>query len=543
MIDESVIRQELEANVPAAFYKPNKAASEADIRRWGGTVGVSRSKGDDPFFVSEAAIRISSGGNRSGKTTKCVLETGSNMTGFRPWYARGDPRATQGLVKPSRLGRVRGLCVMSNFETKIPDIMAEMEKWWPRSWWEISAGSKKSPREIRWFNGSTLRLLSHKVNDRADVEGIEADFIWYDEPPPDWMWAGLNRGIVSTGGKVWVGSTLLDKSGWFWDSIIAPAEIPVEQGGLGNVDVFWHSIWDNCAENGGMPTQYWYSVRDWLKAIEFNKGMDERLAREHGHPIHVAGLVLSGFDRSTHIIDPFELPSDAHVYSAIDPGGAKPMAAAWVAIVRGDGDEPEFHIFDESYDVRSRNDLELFAEDFKARERGLGPVFHPSESIYTIIDPFANQPQKADVLGRTMTGILYEDYGIHTRYADKQNKRARLASLNQRFTLGQVRVWNNCSRFIMETGKWSWDDSSPKLTSGDDDVCDCVSYIESFDPIRASIGMDGQDNPDIYFPDDYYKNRKRPKETEWVRRRRLEHTRRLDSRRKMEEKMRDEEAG
>jgi len=525
----NVSAAELQEACPAAFYRPNTPASDRDIARWGGTVDVSRSRGDAVFFECDADVRASSGGNRSGKTTKCILEIGSNCIGFRPWYPEDSPWRTRGLVKPHRMGRVRGIYVIANYELKMPDIMAELEKWWPRDWWEVSAGSKKSPREIRWFNGSTVRFFSHKVQDKGDVEGTEADFICYDEPPPEWMWTAINRGTVSTGGRIFIGATMLNKSDWFWETVIAPAE----SGETDDIAVFWHSIWDNCAENGGLETQKASRIYRWLHYDI--KDPDERLAREHGHPMHVGGLVLSAFNRRTDIIDPFELPFDARIFSAIDPGGAKPMAAAWAAVLFPPGEDPEFHIFDESYDIRSRNDFPLFTEDFKSRESGLGPIFHPSRSIYTVIDPAANQPQKADTFGRTMVMMLEEDYNIHTVEADKANKRARLGSLNARFRTSQAKVWRNCERAIYESGKWSWDDTSPKLTTGPDDVWDGVSYIESFDPVRAVFDVEGQEDHDIWLPKEYRKKRKRRgEESELTRRYRLEARRRLMARKQYE---------
>lgn len=522
----TVTLDQLQRVVPAAFYRPNVAAHDQDIARWGGTTGVSRSRGDEPFFLSDAQIRVSSGGNRSGKTTKCSLEAGSNCIGYRPWYPPDDPRATYGIVRPHRMNRVRGLCVLSNFETKIPDIMAELEKWWPRELWEISAGTTKQPREIRWFTGATIRLISHKMLSRTDAEGIEADFIWYDEPPPPWLWGALNRGIVSTGGRIFIGATLLDSAGWFWESIIVPAE----SGEIEETEIFWHSIWDNCAENGGLETQVAKGVAAWLRQMELVEGLEVRLAREHGHPLFVGGRVLSALDRKTDIIDPFELPSDAWIYSAIDPGGAKPMAAAWAAVLEPPGEDPELHFFDESYDIRSRNDLELFADDFGQRDTGMGEILHPSSSIYTVMDPFANQDQKADKFGRNMTQILHEDYGIATVPADRQNKRARLASLNSRFRRKQAKVWRNCERLIYEAGKWAWDEDSPKLTTGADDVCDCCSYIENFDPVSAALALVDQEFHDVWLPERYRKKRKLGDESPLKRKYRLEAKRRREMR-------------
>lgn len=494
---------ELLRATPVAFYKPNRACPEALLTQYGGTPGVSRSKGDLPFFFADEEIRVATGGNRSAKTTKIIIESGSTLTGYRPWVNPDSEWFTRGLVKSATSRRVRVFFVISNYKTKIPEIMEELEKWWPRKYfWKITASDKEGPREITWFNGNVIRLFSHKLN-VEDLEGTEAELMVFDEPPPEGVWNSLTRGLLSTSGKAIVGATLLDKTEWFWDTIVYPGDSGMDP----EIRVTWHSIWDNIAENGGCPTQPGAKVGRYLARF---RDPEERLAREHGHPMHVGGLVLSAFAKS-NVVDPFELPQDCIIYSCIDPAAARPIAATWIAILQN-LNPVEMHLFDESYDNRTRNDLALFAEDFLAKEQGISFIFHPTPSVLTLIDPAANQTLKGDEYGRDMVRILHEDYGIQTRPADKRNKGARLRSLNGKCADQQFKIWSQCRRAMHEVYKWKWDETSVKLTTGPDDVLDGASYIESFDPVRQATALQDDSMPDVWIPDEYIKQERRRKD-------------------------------
>ena len=504
--------------LPAIFYRPNVAATEDFIAEHGGLVGYSKSRGDRPFFESDAAIRVVTGGNRSAKSTKCALEGGSNCMGFRPWYSPSNDWHTRGLLQAHRKNKGRIIYCVSNVKAKWVDILNEYEKWWGRDIWKVTMRDDRNiPYELTWLPTNwKIHLYSWKMPSE-DMESIECDLLIFDEPPPENIWISLTRAVVSTGGRVIVAATFLDKSSWFWDQVV----IPAESGKLTDVEVFWHSMWDNSAENGGCASQSGASIRRYLQGIG---DFWTRLAREHGVPIHLGGLVLGNWTRAGNVINPFELPRECSVYSGIDPGGAKPMAAAWVAVLYGRS-PIEMHLFDETYDHRTKGDLHLFAEIFKRKEKGLDGVFHPYDSEFTLIDPVANQPLMGDKAGRTMRDVLYEDYDIVTTEADRRNKKARLLALNEKCRTGQFKIWSNCKRAMEEVTSWSWDDTSPKLTRGKDDVLDAVSYIESSDPCRQVMARDGEIEPGIWVPERF--RSKDPMSLQWRKRYKAEYERRL----------------
>lgn len=492
---EMLKRQILQKAIPAAFYHPNIPAPEEWIVNNGGMPGT-RSTGDRPWFESDAKLRVSIGGNRAGKTTKLVLETISFCLGFRPWYSPDNIWHKRGLINPPVSCRY----VVPNFATHLTEVVKQFRLWSPRDWWKVTQKAQDgTPRQFTFFNGSTVNFMSHHMK-REDFEGIESDWNVWDEPPPQNVWAGLQRGLVSRSGRSGLGATLLDSSGWFWDSIVSLGDGADQDD---SILVTWHSIWDNTAENGGCKTQLVENVRHWLTKEIVDP--DERLAREHGYPMHVGGLVLKDFSLAVNVIDPFDLPSDAIIVSCIDPAGSRPYAGLHIAYLTLPDGTWEGHCFDETHLPQQKNDLGVFCKIFMEKERNQRLPAHPDESVIILIDPSANEPQKADSLGRTMREIIEEDYGVCTMNAEKKNKRARLLRLNTRVKSGQYKVWKTCRRLLTEVRRWSWDPDSAKLTKGADDVCDCWSYIDHADPPSTLMNFSDSNmsKSGIYVPQRY----------------------------------------
>lgn len=511
----AMTQAQLREACPAFYYRPNTAASEEFIVSHGGSRG-SLSKGDTPFFESDASRRVAIGGNRSGKSTKLVLEAGAFCIGCRPWYPPDNEWFRRGLPEQPRLKRVRVHFVVSNFDTQLNEILDELGRWWPEVWYDkIKVDGKV--RQINWLGGQGVwYFLSHKQF-TEDFEGIETDLAVWNEPPPKDKWVALHRGLVSSGGRAIVGATPLTKSDWFWNDVINPNTDGVNRNYL----ITYHSIWDNCAENGGCATQKAENVAAFLEDVA---DPDERLAREHGHPMHLAGLILKDFRPEQHLIDPFPLPENAMIVGGIDPAGSKPFAGLFCAYLP----DPKLgwvgHFFDEVWVPQTRSDLGLFCDIWQVKDRRLrlpdiqdprqaelvseyvseGP-FHPQMAQYTMIDPFAEEVQKADRaagISRTMRRILMEDYGINTIRADRRGKVSRLLNLNSKFREGHYRIWKNCRRFRMEQRAWKWDADSAKLTAGPDDVSDCSSYIDSTNPGKALEQASKEMLGGIYIPND-----------------------------------------
>jgi hypothetical protein len=203
-------------------------------------------------------------------------------------------------------------------------------------------------------------------------------------------------------------------------------------------------------------------------------------------------------------VDPITFPPNTYIVSAIDPAGSKPFAGLHVAYFENAEGKWEGHVFDETLIPQTHNDLGMFCRIWLEKESGKGDVMHPSPSVVTIIDPFAEETQKADAYGRSMIRILAEDYKIETVKAQRMGKKARLMQLNARFRTGNYKIWRTCTRFLAERKRWAWDPGSPKSTKGPDDLCDCLSYIDSIDPPKTILKViDGEEVGGIWKPEEY----------------------------------------
>jgi hypothetical protein len=213
--------------------------------------------------------------------------------------------------------------------------------------------------------------------------------------------------------------------------------------------------------------------------------------------------VISGFVKDHNLVDPFQLPKSCFIVAAIDPAGSKPFAGLHCAFIPMPDGTFEGHFFDETWIPQTAKDLGFFCEVWTAKEKGQSDPVHPSESVLTLIDPFANETQKADRYGRSMKQILFEEYGVGTVEANKQGKRARLLQLNARFKKGTYKIWTSLRRMQSERRMWSWDASSPKLTRGPDDVMDCASYIDASDPVGLFQEIEGEEPGGVWVPEKY----------------------------------------
>lgn len=469
----------------------------------GGLPGT-KSLGDAAWFESDAPTRISIGGNRAGKTTKLILEIASFCIGYRPWYSPDSEWFTRGLRTPGIItqGFARARYTLPSFQIHLPEVIKEFEKWVPSEWWKVTArDSAGVARQIRFWNRSEINFMSHHM-DASDFEGVEADVNAWDEPPPKPLWSALERGLVSTGGRSITGCTLLDSAGWFWDEIIPQGQDPYND----KVFVTWHSMWDNTAENGGCAAQTAENVRNYLE----NKisDPDERLAREHGFPMHIGGIVLNAFDKYENVVEPHKLPEDCLIACAIDPAGSRPMAALFIAYWMRNGHWVA-EVFDEIWMPAYKNDLSAFAVAWHEKTSGHGIPHHPSAPVITVIDPFSQEPQKADQLGRSLRRILDEDHGIRTVLANRSGKRARLLNLNAAVKTRRYKIWSSLKRLPLEIRRWTWDPASGgKLTKGPDDMCDCWSYAHTAQ-VYDMLEIDGVSDPGGVWIPEAYRDRER----------------------------------
>lgn len=294
-----------------------------------------------------------SGANRLGKTTIGAVISFSVMFGKwlwsdkKLWFPHNNPR------------RVR--LVGQDWEKHVKAVVIpELKKWWPKKRKLKGGKPKKNNNGVEYFwedeaTGSTLEVMSN-LQDSDLHEGWQGDLVYYDEPCKRDIRVANARGLIDRQGRELFCMTLL-KEAWIDREVIKA----VDEDGRPDRSVFsvegdiWQNVGYGITEDG---------VKDFAKKLTD----EEKSARLHGKPSYMMGLVYPQFNRRTHMIERFPIPTNWPVDIALDIHPRERQAVLFVATdprnerygceeiwEHGDGDS----IADEILRRISRNDYRV----------------------------------------------------------------------------------------------------------------------------------------------------------------------------------------
>jgi hypothetical protein len=292
--------------------------------------------------------RLAETGNKGGKTEIGVCEDLAHAWGYRPWLKPDDPDYHIDVKVPNH-----GLVGCETMEHSVPEKLEPVfRKYIPdfcKPQFKLNARGKV--QEIRLPIGaegekceSVIHLRSYDQN--ADTfEGIDLDWIHWDEPPPEEKFKAAERGKVVTNAPSWFTMTPL-KEAYIYDMLTLNA---FNLGGEDQeIAVIRGAIWDNCRdwcrpcnvyipENvdkrvvnrcpkcqkimGFMPKA---GIDEYLKTLD----PEERVSREEGTWHHLSGLVYKELDREKHIYEDFMIPKNWPKVEGVDPHDARPTC--WI---------------------------------------------------------------------------------------------------------------------------------------------------------------------------------------------------------------------
>lgn len=296
--------------------------------------------------------RLFEAGNQSGKTTIGIAEDIAHAMGFRPWLDRNDPDYRIPIKVPNQgiVGcEVAGQVLSQNIEPKFMELItrfcqADISRYSDGSLKSLTLACDIFGRTC----GSTIHFRSY-VQPSESFEGILADWIHWDEPPPRAILNAAERGKMKTNAPSWLTMTPL-KEPYIYDLFSLNA---FNNGGSDQeIAIFRCSTWENCQdwcrdcditipENdleklevgairpvdrcpgcgrvmGFMPRA---GIENYLKKIT---DPDEREAREEGKWKHLSGLVYKEMDPAIHCYEDFPIPNDWMRIEAVDPHDARP---------------------------------------------------------------------------------------------------------------------------------------------------------------------------------------------------------------------------
>jgi len=400
------------------------------------------------------------GGNRTGKTVAGAVEA--------VWRARGNHPYRE-ITTPQR-----GWVVSLDYNVQRDVAQKEVLRWLNPAWVkniEMRQGRKDNPEngiidfiEIKSIHGGTS-IIGFKSCDqgRAKFQGTSQHWIWFDEEPPEDIYAECKMRIIDTRGDIWGTMTPLQGLTWVYDTVYMNEQNDPEVKN-------WLMEW---ADNP------WLSPEE-IAQLEATMTEDEREARQYGRFVAMSGLVYKEFSEDIHVIDPFQVPLEWYNNISIDPGLAAPLSCHFYA-VDYDGNIyviAEHYQAGESVEYHSRAIHRLARELEWPQERGF---------LRALIDPAANQKTLA---AEKSVSELFWDNKIYVDTHVNKDKWTGIQRVKQCLKLRpneQTDVWprgkpklfifKTCPMLIKEIKSYRWKPDADEPIKKNDHAMDELRYF------------------------------------------------------------------
>jgi phage terminase large subunit-like protein len=364
-------------------------------------------------------------------------------------------------------------------------------------WLDQSIVAKKTRNAIgiyvKWAlkNGSSFDILSCE-QEVKNYEGWKGDIAWFDEPPPRDRYISTARGMVDSGGRIWLTLTPL-KTPWIYDEIFK------KHDGT-KVFVVTMDMTDNLKRIDSSGRKLGALTQENIDEFESKLNSDEKLARMHGAFMHLIGRVYPSFDPRIHVIEPFKIKPNWPRYMCIDPHPRKPTAVLWLCV-----DEHDNHyVYDElsfagdavqmSHMINS-NEAELIAH-----QRFIDPAMDKDNNLFGGMN-FRKELAK---------------YGIYCQRANNDfdlGYNRVLEALRPQYSallkteVPRLKIFNTCVKTIYEFEHYMWadrkhnPDENPlleRVNKRDDDFMDCLRYIYNSGPRYYDVSGNDDEEEVVY---------------------------------------------
>lgn len=464
--------------------------------------------------VREKSTTAAISSNKIGKTAALVCIMLSWIYGYEPWtmgYEGADAVVDEGgwRYRPSTLGispPVSLILTGEDWKLHIGRVLVpEFKKWAPAGEYE----TKRNEQGVEYFwefgNGSTLTLMSYSQDDDL-FESFRAQGVAMDEPPPKSKYAAMSRGLLLDRGKTLLSLTPL-KEAWILDEIVLSGrrDIGIVSGmdirdnpvlyegdlavleGMGldqlqRMRFFDLLLYDDLekktpvSDRGLRAIKYLeksvadeaLSKMDDLKILKFIQDIDppDVPPRVFGQFKSLVGRVLKEFEMSTHVVKPFDVPTDWPVTVMIDFHLSTPQAVSYWAV----NPQGIHYCVGETWKNMSASEI---ADDVIRRVR-----MHGWSIERAFIDPLSKGDTEymRNALGtnvRDTYTILNEklgEHGIWLAVASK-DKEAGIHNIREWLRgpngLPTVYVFDDCERHLHEVQRWVYDDDGKPAKEND----------------------------------------------------------------------------
>lgn len=293
-------------------------------------------------------------GNGFGKTTILVNELHWAATGWNPQTKVHTKVPAKIYVVVDDPGKIEQI------------IIPEYRKWndLPDEW--LSKQGKPNISLIRYENGSEIHFLSHEVN-LLKLEGVEMDYLFFDEPPPRHVFIGLYRGGRVSDLRILLSGTPLYQP-WLRTEIYEPWI----EGERPEIECFSGSTTDNpnlatkyLERFGRLLTEQEKATRLHGAFFDASGQALAHLWNKHRHLVNRKDLHWSDNNPCAIVIDPH--PSKAHYavllgvdrenrYVVLDAYKEKAIAREFINLIIKRGWLDDYRVIDIVYDSLGNTD-------------------------------------------------------------------------------------------------------------------------------------------------------------------------------------------
>lgn len=325
-------RRILRNRTPSVFFIPNVGQEKFFL---------PYKKVDSSGQLKVPYINLFGGGNGVGKSSaEMILLVGLiwGLDYLNPFFDDYDFFTLHQRMKAKRgrPGLYRIVCHSDHIKEGGP-VYQNIVDWFPKDKYKLEKAGKTFYQQLICDNGDFVTIKTWDQDVLAQA-GSTLDFIITDEPLPEELW-DETVGRTRAGGKIAMGMTALELSGWVMDKIVDDAD-------GSRIVVSNAMVWDNCADwhpddamwSGGKVGQGTVLTRGRL----FKEDIDNMIreweksdalsvdARVFGTFTHLSGAIYKVYSNSTHVVPEFEIQPEWPIYCIMDPHDAKPPAILWV---------------------------------------------------------------------------------------------------------------------------------------------------------------------------------------------------------------------
>lgn len=398
---------------------------------------------------SRARTRLVTVGNKGGKTFIAAYEAACYALGEHP-YKR---------VRVPNVGVIVTALAFDEGMEKV--IIPTLEKVvGSRDIVRIKKSTQGRAQKIEWRGGSVTHLMSAEQKDK-EFEGSVLDWAWIDEPLRRNIFVALKRGMLTTGGHIWMTCTPLDEP-WIYEDLYMKGV----SGKHSEIEVFEGSSDENI-----------YISETEKKEFLSHLTEDEVETRWYGKFKHLAGRVFKEYKPERHRIPPFDIPPHWPVWVAIDPHRNKPHAVLFMTVA------PSGHKY-------VCNEICLKCSIYELADH----ILEISEQ-YNIVNMLIDTSAQEDGWVRMSARQMLEEKGVRTKLAQKRNLKASgITLINQLFHDDELFIFEGCVRTqreltlqVYRTNKMDTQKILEEPEKKFDDMCDCLRYVLVENPEFSGI--------------------------------------------------------